>query len=157
MDADEVQRLPELRALFHIAEEMGVYISISRDMGTTLWGVYEHHVRAITLNALLDAEQRCLTLAHEIGHAWYGHEHDGPAHGDPEQERLADEIAAHLLVLPGRYADAERLRGPHPGAIADELGVHQEAVETYQRVLRRTRPEIRARQWAHPLAARRTA
>lgn len=138
-----------MRALLTIAHERGIFVEWSRDMGERLRGVYEHDARTITLNAWLSAEQQRYTLAHELGHAWHGHTFVGLPHADEEAERLADEHAASLLILPDAYAHAERLRGPHPGAIGDELGVHPRVVATFQRILRRTAPAAYRRPWGH--------
>jgi Zn-dependent peptidase ImmA (M78 family) len=137
-----------MRVLMRIAHERGLFVEFDRDMGEWLRGYYDHDARTITLNAWLDELQRPYTLAHELGHAWHGHTFDGDdPHGDPEAERLADEHAASLLIDPAKYARAEKLRGPHPGALADELGVHQDVVTIFQSVLRRVPPVAYATPW----------
>jgi len=141
-----------VRALMRIAQERGLFVEFSRDLGEWLRGVYDHGARTITLNAWLDDLQRPYTLAHELGHAWHGHTFEGDdPHGDPEAERLADEHAASLLIDPAHYARAETLRGPHPGALADELGVHPDLVLVFQRVLRRVPPVAYAAPWGRAL------
>ena len=137
-----------MRELLVIARERGVDVEWSRDMGDWLRGVYEHHVRTITINSSMDLWQQRYTLAHELGHAWHEHELDvDDPHGEPEAERLADEHAASLLIDPEQYARAETIRGPHPGALADELGVHPDVVLIFQRVLRRIPPVAYATPW----------
>lgn len=57
------------------------------------WGVYDHRHRLITLKPGLGLAQRQSTLAHELGHAHYGH------HGHhPKTERMADKWAARKLL-----------------------------------------------------------
>ena len=137
-----------MRVLMRIAQERGLYVEFSRDLGEWVRGMYNHDSRTIILNAWLDDLQRPYTLAHELGHAWHGHVFDGDdPHGDPEAERLADEHAASLLIDPEQYARAEQLYGPHPGALADELGVHPDVVNIFQRVLRRVPPVAYATPW----------
>jgi len=82
-----------------------------------------------------------ITLAHEIGHAHHDHAWtDDPAlHG--RQEREADVVAAHLLIRADDYAYAEQLVGPHPGAIAKELGVTPAYVELWRATYRQ--PSVR--------------
>lgn len=82
-----------------------------------------------------EVERRC-TLAHELVHVRRGD--DGPQ--SPEIEALVDERASLSLIRATEYAVAEKLVGPHPGALAPELGVTQRTVEAYQRVLQNTPP-----------------
>lgn len=77
------------------------------------------HRNTITLRVGMDDVTTLCSLAHELGHAHYSHP---PGHYGA-QERQADEFAARLLISPVDYALAERLHGPHPAAIAHELGV----------------------------------
>lgn len=74
-------------------------------------------------------------LAHEIGHAWYGHDWRNP-HDEGRDERQANLYAARLLLSPIEYAIAEALHH-HPGAIAKELGISQYLVELWQTQLQR--------------------
>lgn len=59
-----------------------------------LWGIYDHPHRLITLKPGLESAQRRSTLAHELGHAYYGHH----GHGNLKQERFADQWAARQLI-----------------------------------------------------------
>lgn len=57
------------------------------------WGLYDHRHRLITLRPGLGLAQRRSTLAHELGHATYGH------HGhNPKTEIIADKWAARMLL-----------------------------------------------------------
>lgn len=77
--------------------------------------------------------QRC-TLAHEMGHWSLGH--DWTLYHDVERdEREADAYAARLLISPVDYALAERLHGPHVGALARELDVSSRLVEVWRKVV----------------------
>lgn len=58
-----------------------------------LWGIYDHRRRLITLKPGLGFAQRQSTLAHELGHATYGH----TGH-HPKTERIADKWAAKKLL-----------------------------------------------------------
>ncbi len=54
-------------------------------------------------------------LAHELGHAQFGHTPARVPVIRAQQERQADEWAACRLITPRAYAEAEELRGPAPG------------------------------------------
>ena len=74
------------------AEALGVRV---REAPTPngLWGIYDKPRHLITLSPGLSEAQYRSTLAHEIGHARYGH------HGHhPKTERLADKWAAGKLL-----------------------------------------------------------
>ncbi|HEY0217914.1 MAG TPA: ImmA/IrrE family metallo-endopeptidase [Cellulomonas sp.] len=73
-----------------------------------------------------------VTLAHELGHAHYGHTRTDDPSEHRHRERLADRYAARLLIAPSEYALAERLVGSHPGALARELGVTAAVVEAWR-------------------------
>ncbi len=77
------------------------------------------------------------TLAHELGHAYHGH--DGCY--NPRQERQADRFAAELLIDPLAYKQAENLYSEHPGAIAAELGVARHTVMVWREIFERKRYE----------------
>lgn len=114
--------LAKVPSLVEIALEHGVEVvtHIGGDKGRWYPGR-----RTISLRADLPARARRCTLAHELGHAVLGHE-AGP--GLPrwvvdKQERAADRWAAETLISEDAYKSAEAALGPHPGAIAAELGV----------------------------------
>lgn len=81
--------------------------------------------RTISLRSDLPARARQCTLAHELGHAVLGHDAgpDLPQWVVEKQERAADRWAAKTLISEDAYKSAEHALGPHPGAIAAELGV----------------------------------
>lgn len=86
-----------------LAFEMGV--RVVQDRLPKGWlGAYGHESRTITLAPGLDLDPvryRCV-LAHELGHAHYGHTADD----GPEGERLANKFAAELLIRLDDYLDA---------------------------------------------------
>lgn len=111
-----------------IATLFGVHVTESDDLGPDWHGMYLHEDRMIILRKGLDYWQRRSILAHELGHAF----HRDEAHGDPRLEKRANEYAALLLIDKDEYRAAEHLYGPHPGAIAHELGVTPDVVTTWR-------------------------
>ncbi|SNS42659.1 protein of unknown function [Micrococcales bacterium KH10] len=97
------------------------------------WGHYDDDARCITLNVTMTDPQVRSTLAHELDHAWH---RDRTVH-DPDEhrrrERRADATAARRLISPIEYAIAERMVGPDPRALADELDVAPWVIEVFQR------------------------
>lgn len=101
-------------------------------------GHYTHQTRTISLRrGLLNREHRC-TLAHELAHAMAGDEPTGIAWADARMERAADITAARWLITEDAYAAAEALYGPHPGALARELGVTHHTLQVWQSLHERT-------------------
>lgn len=74
---------------------------------------------------------RC-TLAHELAHHIHGHDPAATGWIDQRQERQAQESAALMLITAADYAAAEALVGPHPGALAQELGVTTKLLRSWQ-------------------------
>jgi Zn-dependent peptidase ImmA (M78 family) len=101
-----------------------------RDLGRRA-GEY-HSSGLILLNPRRTETVQRVTLAHELGHAHYGHTWTDDVHERAVRERLADRYAARLLITPARYAAAERMVGPHVGAIARELEVTTGVVEAWR-------------------------
>lgn len=116
--------------LLQLAEDMNVIVEDDR-LG---WlrdgdlGGWFPSARVILLSPGMGWRNRMHTLAHELGHAHHHH----PAGHDPRFEAQADRFAAELLISPVEYEAAERLYGPHPGAIANELGVTVGIVNTWR-------------------------
>lgn len=117
--------------LFHHCADLGVDVQWA-DMGERRRGEYRHCQRVIVLNRRLTGPQAVTALAHETGHARCGDTETTPA-----VERRASEIGASLVISAGEYARAEKVCGPHPAAIAAELGVTRHLVEAWQRWYRR--------------------
>ncbi len=85
-------------------------------------GYYRHDDRIISVCLTLTPSEAREVLAHELGHAYYGH-----ACGSAKHEEQADRRAALLLIDPDEYARAER-EHPAVGAIADYLGIDSHLV-----------------------------
>ncbi|MBO9556726.1 ImmA/IrrE family metallo-endopeptidase [Cellulomonas sp.] len=116
--------------LLQLADDVGVHVTW-RDLGRRR-GEYRHGPRLITLNPRMSGVLQRSTLAHELGHHHHGDTWtDDPALLDT-RERRADAYAAELLISPAEYALAERLVGPHPGAIARELNVARYVVDAWR-------------------------
>lgn len=113
-----------------LAEGMGVRVRWARPDRMDDLAAYDHRTRTIWLrDGRADMPTRC-SLAHEIGHAHYGHRPGGDYR---RQERQADEWAALLLVSEDEYRRAERLVGHEVGALARELDVTQRLVLAWRR------------------------
>lgn len=118
-------------------------------------GEYVHGRKLIRLRPGMSARLRRSVLAHECAHAVFGDvpTRFGPVHA--KQERRADEWAALRLIHLDDYRHAEHIHGPHPGAIAHDLGVVRSIVEAYQRILTRigdtvyVDAKMGAGQWEH--------
>lgn len=68
-----------------------------------------------------------MTIAHELAHF----ANDDPCGEDDAAEARAWRDAAGWLIKPQRYAEAERMYGPHAQLIAAELGVTRHLVEVW--------------------------
>lgn len=89
---------------------------------------WQPHRNTVTVRlGMSDAATLC-ALAHELGHAHYGHP---PGH-EGAHELQADRFAAKLLVSPVEYAAAEAIYGPQPQRLAAELGVTVKVLKTWQ-------------------------
>lgn len=125
-----------MQRLLEFAGERGLRVKW-RDLGRRN-GEY-HSSGLILLNPRRAEITQRVTLAHELGHAHYGHTWTDNPDRHTMQERMADRYAANLLISPAEYALAEHLVGPHPGAIARELGITRRLVELWRetRITRR--------------------
>lgn len=135
----ELPRPVSMTDLHCLAERMGVTIRrVPAGPGVPA-AYYDHHARTIYTRREQTVESYRTALAHELGHAYYGHHPPASRAEHSRQEAQADRYAANLLISPTEYALAERLYGPHPGAIADELEVTRHLVEVWQATHERTR------------------
>ena len=116
-----------LGLLLEHAADLGLDVEWA-DLGDVRRGVYLRDQSLVVLNNRLTRAQATATLAHEIGHAVFG-----DACSTPEAERRASELGASLVIDVAEYERAERLVGPHAGALADELGVTPHLVEAWRR------------------------
>lgn len=115
--------------LLALAADRGLRV-VWRDLGRRN-GEYRRP-GVIVLNPRRPAQTQTITLAHELGHAHYGHGWADDERLRDRQETAADRYAANLLISPGAYAAAERLVGAHPGALARELAVTARLVELWR-------------------------
>src|SRR5699024_1691246 len=107
-----------------IAEELGVWVRAA-PLPSGLWGVYDHDYRLITLKPGMGRPQRRSTLAHELGHAYYGHRFTCP-----KQERVADIWSARVLLYPLQVFEEARF-SRDIRELAPELGVMPWVVEVF--------------------------
>lgn len=91
-------------------------------------GLWVPSRRTVSLRLGLSPIAEKCVLAHELGHARYGH----PSGCDPRFEAKADRFAAQLLISPAEYAAAEALYGSHPGSLARELGVTVHLIQVWR-------------------------
>lgn len=91
-------------------------------------GFYDADRHLIVYDFNLTPVERRSVLAHELGHAFYGHD----CSGVESFEDAADLYAACLLIDVDAYRDAE-LIDSSSDAIADELGVEVRLVRVFER------------------------
>lgn len=115
-----------MKGLLRIAGELGYEVHAVHMPDGLLGGYYPDH-RMICIDVRLTPNERRSVLAHEIGHAYYGHQCDSPT-----AERQADRYAARLLIDPALYAELERIN-PDQHYLADELNVTVDLIHTYER------------------------
>lgn len=140
-----------MRQLLAEARQMGISVHIAHiDDDPRLRGYYLADRNMIVLRwGLTRAESRAV-LAHELGHAFYGHIGESPL-----AERQADIYAARLLIDPERYARLERIN-PDQHHLADELDVTVDVIYTFEahclqrlRGITYARPKMGLGQWAY--------
>lgn len=88
-------------------------------------GEYDHSARQIRLHPGLAGVRKKVVLAHEIGHAVYGH-----TESTPVTEREANYFAHWLLVCPHQFFTASRAHHTVEG-VAHELEVTPSMVRAY--------------------------
>ena len=112
-----------------LAGELGVTVLDEWPEGDS-WGEYDHETKTIYLRPDLAPIQRRSTLAHELGHAVYGH-----VGSTRTQERQADEFGALFQI---RLCDLLKAckAVECPQGVAAELGVMPSDVETYWALLK---------------------
>ncbi len=130
--------------LFAEAEREGMRVEW-RDLGT-ISGGYNDRTRTIVLHTKLTQYQQLSTLAHELSHARWGDTVPIVQADYDRMERRADAEAARMLISCDDYARAEAEVGPHPGALADYLGVSLWVVEAWRR------EAAHGRDWVHGVA-----
>lgn len=92
-----------------------------------LFGYYNKALNLITINNAAPIAWQVYTLAHELGHAYHGHECDtGYA------EHYADLYAVDLLIKPAAYKAAETEADGNPAGIAHLLELPLPFIEFYR-------------------------
>lgn len=109
---------------FHVADQY-----IFQD--PNLDAFYYHEGGIIYLARNLPTAWVAPTLAHEIVHAYNGHN----GHQDQAIERRIDEAVAKAFVSPAEYAYWEDQYGWCTGGIAKELDLPRWVIEAYRRYL----------------------
>ena len=84
-----------------IAADLGVAVIEVEQLPQGRWGEYRHRGRVIRLLGRLAPIQRRCTLAHELGHAIYGHRRS-----TARAELEADAWAARQLIDPAEWRQA---------------------------------------------------
>lgn len=115
-----------MKELLRLAARYGLTVHGTHLPGDKV-GCYVPSERRIYFDLAITQRERIFTIAHELGHAHYGHDCDSRAN-----ERQADAYAAGLLVNPEWYAELEAIN-PDAGWIAEEMGLPRQAIEDYRR------------------------
>lgn len=110
--------------LSEIALELGVHVRTAPTPGN-LWGIYDKRHKLITIRPGLGVAQYRSTLAHELGHAYYGH-----SGHHRKTERLADKWAAKTLLTVNAVLDVARYY-TDTGEISAHLEVLPWVLETF--------------------------
>ena len=114
-----------MRQLLRHAAQLGYSVRVW-DLGDAMAGQTDTVDRVITLNLGLTLPEHRSTLAHECGHAYYGHDCT-----DPVTERRARKYAATLLIEPSEYARLERIN-PDQHWLAEEFSVTVDIITDYE-------------------------
>ena len=114
--------------LHHLAEQLGVKL-VHHSGGVKGW--YHHPTRTISTRRGMSTAQYKSTLAHELGHAFYGDVTTGHGWFDTRTEHRADQYAARLLITPEDFHDAYTWHDGHLPAIADDLEVTHRLLATW--------------------------
>lgn len=148
-----------MQQLYDFAEMLGVTIEYANLDHLERDGDYHHRTQTIRLQHGMTWRLERSVLAHELAHAVF---QDVPSMFGPENakmERRADEWAALRLIDPVHYREVEQRCDGHPKCLAQELGVIEDIVTAYQRVLARigdhvyVSPKMGAGQWVRKVSA----
>ena len=112
--------------LHQAAAELGVTIEENPDLSCTAH--YNCDNNTIEIRPYLPRRVRRCAIAHELGHARYGH-----TYSTPKAELQANRYAAQLLINVDDYREAELLYGENVNKLAYELDVTPTLVDTFQR------------------------
>lgn len=148
-----------MQQLYDFADALNVTIEYANLEHLDRDGDYHHRTKTIRLQHGMSYRLERCVLAHELAHAVFGDEPSmfGPANA--RMERRAEEWAALRLITPEAYREAEERCNGTPGCLAQELGVIDDIVTAYQRVLARIgdavyiSPKLGHGQWAAKVSA----
>jgi len=115
-----------MRDLLAIAKARGLTVHATH-MPPGWLGSYNHETRRIFFDLGLTPAERRVTIAHELGHEFYG-----DRCSSPEAEDKADAYAASLLIDPEEYCELERI-DPDVESLADAFVVTVECIRNFQR------------------------
>lgn len=115
-----------LKDLIAIAASFGIRLHAAH-LPENVLGLYDHEASLIYFDLSLTPSEQRSVIAHELGHAYYGHEGESPVN-----ERQADAFAAQLLVDPRDYAECEQIN-PDVHYIAEELSVTPTVIHNFRR------------------------
>jgi len=114
-----------LLELIRFAAAQGIEIHVSH-LEEDVHGYWSPDERRIYHDWSLTPNEARVAVAHELGHAHYGHRCDSSRH-----EYQADYYSASLLIDPAEYARIEALN-PEQNHIADELSVTVELIQFFE-------------------------
>ncbi|MDN3310642.1 ImmA/IrrE family metallo-endopeptidase [Microbacterium oryzae] len=139
--------------LLDYADALGVRVIYADLTALDRDGEYDHRTRTIRLQHGMAPRLWASVMAHELAHAVF---EDVPSKFGPvnaKQERRADEWAALRLISFCAYKEAELHYGGNTRGIAVALGVIEDIVLAFQRILLRlgdtvyVKPRMGAGQW----------
>lgn len=110
-----------------IAEEAGISINYAVLPASSPHAYWDSTQRTITVRYGLPHRYTRSLIAHELGHAHYGH-----TVSTPKAERQANEYAALLLIDKEAYRRTEKEYGVNIYKIAYELGVTPSLVRAWK-------------------------
>ncbi|RSZ61511.1 ImmA/IrrE family metallo-endopeptidase [Corynebacterium hylobatis] len=108
---------------------LGVHLVESGRLNDSLNAAYHHDTRTIVVRWGLDPVTRRCAIAHELGHAHWGHDCSTPRY-----ERDADEYAAELLLTLDIVEQASLDLDHAAPAVAAELGVTPYLLEVWMKL-----------------------
>lgn len=116
-----------MRELLRHAAQLGVSVHTAH-LPRPYRGYYDIERSVVVYDLGLTRNEGRSVLAHELGHAYYGH----ACEDDPKLEAQADAYAAMLLIDPDEYAELEQY-SDHDHDLAEGLGVTEEIVAAFRR------------------------
>ncbi|RRD61389.1 ImmA/IrrE family metallo-endopeptidase [Leucobacter sp. OH1287] len=129
--------LPNMHTHLHdYADQLGVTITHATLLEQGKEADYNHATRTIRIDPRLPPTHYLWALAHELGHAHYGH-----TTNTPRNEHKADKHALTLLINPSDYITAETEADGNPEHTAALLGIPLHALYLYQQRLTQNRAD----------------